>query len=66
MKAAYLAKIRYHGLFKGTTGYGANIAPATALGGRHFVVTDLWEILTYGVWVASRWHNYRTVFCNLL
>jgi len=40
VKAAYLAKIRYHALFKGTTGNGANIAPATALRGRH-VVTDL-------------------------
>jgi hypothetical protein len=40
MKAAYLAKIHYHGLFKGTTGNGANFAPATALRGRH-VLTDL-------------------------
>jgi hypothetical protein len=41
MKAACLAKIRYHALFKGSTGNGANIAPATALRGRHVVVTDL-------------------------
>jgi len=41
MKAAYLAKICYHVLFKGTTGNAANIAPATALGGRHDVVSDL-------------------------
>jgi hypothetical protein len=41
MKAAHLAKIRYHALFTGTTGNGANIAPATVLRGRHVVVTFL-------------------------